>query len=61
MTDDVGIGEEVSASVSAALGDVEDPDIAIEGVDVQEAAEPRGEADEIGESATEDLSQMRLI
>ena len=51
-TDDVEIGEEVSASVSAPVGDVEDSDEAVEGVDVQEAAEPRGEADEIVESAT---------
>ena len=40
-TDDVGIGEEVSASVSAPVGDVEDSDEAVEGVDVQEAAEPK--------------------
>ena len=45
LTDDVGIGEEFLESVSAPVGDVEDPDMAIEGVDVQEAAEPRGEAD----------------
>ena len=44
LTDDVEIGEEVSASVSAPVGDVGDSDVAIEAVDIQEAVEPIGEA-----------------
>ena len=56
LTDDVEIGEEFLESVSAPVGDVEDSDEAIEGVDVKEAAEPRGEADEDDESATETVA-----
>ena len=55
LTDDVGIGEDVSASVSAALGDVEDAEAAIiEAVDAQEDIDPIGSAYESGLSSAID-------
>ena len=51
LTDDVVLAKFLE-SVLAPVGDVEHPDIAIEGVDVQAAS--RGEADEVSESAAGD-------